>query len=51
VSPADSLCYPSESHVHCAALMTLCEAIMRKAQRRIRQHGWDTKVDIRRVFY
>ena len=44
VCPAESLCYPSESYVHCAAMRTLCEAAVKKAQRRIGQHGWDTKV-------
>jgi hypothetical protein len=45
VSPAESLCYHSESkYVHYAALITLYEAPMKKAQRRIGQHGWDTKV-------
>ena len=31
--------------LHYAALRTLYEAPMKKAQRRIGQHGWDTKVE------
>ena len=51
VSPADGLRYPSETQVHYATMKTLYEALMKEAQRRIRQHGWDAKVDIQRVFY
>ena len=44
MSPTDSLCYTSESQVHYATLRILYEAPMKKAQRRIGQHRWDTKV-------
>ena len=45
VSPAESLYYMSEYRLHYAALRTLYETPMKKAQRRIGQHGWDTKVE------
>ena len=55
--PSMALCVPLIAFItrlntgHYAALMTLYEAPMRKAQRRIEKHGWDTKVDTPRVYY
>ena len=44
VSPAESLYYTSQSKVRYATMGALYKAPMKKAQRRIGQHGWDTKV-------
>ena len=44
VSPTDSLCYHSELGVYYTAMASLYEFSVKKAQRRIGQHGWDTKV-------